>query len=451
MFIKSLSLVCLIAFASSLYAEDIVPESYEMQFDKFTYKRPTRNLGFAGEFVFKKANINTNGVAFNVENKNNIFDAKVFMRPNFLGFTTSIGSFGVTFEKENPLTIVDQLDVTNASLILDDTQLNLSGLSLTAVQPTTYVKLDNFRIYCQRLQGANSEETESSLTNDCFNFLTLNNAFSNGSLGNIHYIDTAEEEKLELKAQFKSIDLRPNTLSVDLNQVETISGNDYFIKLSTLNFQCPKDPTLKEIDPKKITEDCLRQIKIAPFRAQIEDKKEKSKFDLNITNFQIKDEIAYINIPNGKLSDPESDTFLKDVLVNCRKSPETDVMDITAILSDCVQYSKLSIGETTSTNQKAEADWKGNKPDSTTKNILININNNKLILETDVRMLGLNHRVKIYGLVIVLKNEKALELTVTDTKLPFGLSSVKLLMYYLKKNFVSKDIKMNKNVIRIYL
>ncbi len=452
MFKKTLSLLSFIVISGLLQANELPPESYEMQFDKFTYKRPTRNVGFAGEFVFKKANINTNGVAFNVENKNNIFDAKVFMRPNFLGFTTSIGSFGVTFEKENPLIIVDQLDVTEASLILDDTQLNLSGSNLLAVQPTTYVKLDNFRIYCQRAGESKSElNATESLTDDCFNFLTLNNAFSNGALGKLHYIDTANNEKLEVKAQFKSIDLRPNTLSVDLSQVETIADNEYFIKLSTLNFQCPKDPTLKEINSKKITEDCLRQIKIAPFRALVEDKKEKSQFDLNITNFQIQDEVAYVNMPNGKLSDPESDTYLKNVIVNCRKSPETDVMDITAILSDCVQFSKLSIGETTSTSQKEDADWKGNKPDSTTKNILININNNKLILETDIKMLGLNHRVKIYGLVIVLKNEKALELTVTDTKLPFGFSSVKLLMYYLKKNFVSKDIKINKNVIRIYL
>jgi hypothetical protein len=285
MLMKTLSLLSLIILSGISNANEMPPESYEMQFNKFTYKRPTRNVGFAGEFVFNKANINTNGVAFNVENKNNIFDAKVFMRPNFLGFTTSIGSFGVTFEKENPLTIVDQLDVADASLILDDTQLNLSGASLMAIQPTTFIKLDNFRIYCQRAGEGKSELNETeSLTDDCFNFLTLNNAFSNGTLGRLHYIDTANNAKLEVKGQFKSIDLRPNTLSVDLSQVETIADNEYFIKLSTLNFQCPKDPSLKEINSKKITDDCLRQIKIAPFRAQVEDKKEKSQFDLNITN-----------------------------------------------------------------------------------------------------------------------------------------------------------------------
>ena len=72
-------------------------------------------------------------------------------------------------------------------------------------------------------------------------------------------------------------------------------------------------------------------------------------------------------------------------------------------------------------------------------------------MQAEAKLLGLKARVSIYGNLALNEAKKQLIITVTDTKLPLGLNSVKLLMYLLKKNLISKDISISNNVITIQL
>ena len=148
---------------------------------------------------------------------------------------------------------------------------------------------------------------------------------------------------------------------------------------------------------------------------------------------------------SGVLSDSLSSTFLTTVLVNCRKNYDTDLFELTEVIQDCIEYGRISIGEVRSNNKVED------KKDSSNKNIAVSVENGKIIIQADVKLLGFNNRVSIYGTVSVDAVKKQLILKVTDTRLPFGLTSVKMLMHFLKKDFISKDISINDNVIIISL
>jgi hypothetical protein len=108
-------------------------------------------------------------------------------------------------------------------------------------------------------------------------------------------------------------------------------------------------------------------------------------------------------------------------------------------------YGRLSIGELRSDNKIDD------KKDSSNKNLVINLDAGKLVLQTSIHFLGFDHKITIYGRMVLDETNKKLALTVTDTKLPFGITSVKLLMYFLKKDLISKDITILNNVITIAL
>lgn len=74
-----------------------------------------------------------------------------------------------------------------------------------------------------------------------------------------------------------------------------------------------------------------------------------------------------------------------------------------------------------------------------------------MLIQADVKIIGFTSRVSIYANAGFNQSTGKLTLSVTDTKLPLGLTSVKILMYFLKKNLISKDVTYQNNNIIISL
>jgi hypothetical protein len=286
----------------------------------------------------------------------------------------------------------------------------------------------------------------ADILKNCFSFLTLNGSYiplSNGA--EIEYEAVKNNEKIFLQSQVRSFDLRKNLINADLESINFVSNNDFIINAKNIKLDCDKDEDLTELDIPKIKKACSNRFKLNPMQASLTDKKKKSSFALDFKNILVKDKILYFGLNSGKLSGTESITYLTNVLLNCRKELDSDLFEINDVLRDCITYGRLSIGELRSDNKFDD------KKDSDNKNLIINSDSGSLVIETSIRFLGMNHKIGIYGKIALNENKKQIILTVTNTKLPFGITSVKLLMYFLKKDLISKDISIQNNVITITL
>ncbi len=421
--------------------------SFDVTIDKLNFVKPTKGIGKAGTLIFKSASVFNNGIVLNVNNVNNYFDAQIFVRPTFLGFTTQFGNFGFGIKEKSLLATVHQTELINSKFIMDDNQLTLSGESMYFVNDSSNLKLKAFRLYCQNNSLTKiATDVQADVLSSCFKFMTLNGTYQPGNeLAQMEYEGIDEGEKTFIKADVKSFDLRQNELLANLPKVTTVSNDSYIITASDVVLNCAKDPELSALDFEKIKGPCLNKLRINSMRANLNDKKEKSNFDLVVKSIVIQDKILYLTLDSGVLSDSSSSTFLSTVLVNCRKNYDTDLFELTDVIQDCVEYGRISIGEVRSNNKLED------KKDSSNKNIAVSVENGAVIIQADVKLLGFNNRVTIYGTVTVDAEKKQLILKVTDTKLPFGLTSVKMLMHFLKKDLISKDISINNNIITISL
>lgn len=441
---KSLILFSLVLGSFSAFAENKL--SVDIAIDELQFQRPTKGVGKAGKLIFKSANVNNNGIVLNITNVKNYFDSQIFIRPTFLGFTTQFGNYGFTTEEGGLLGDINKMELVNSKLILDDNQLNLAGESLAYVDSENNINLQNFRLYCQSpaLNDIPSAPSSDIMAN-CANYLSLNGSFNLVNANAVlEYkgVNKLTGDRTTIKSSVKSFDIRSNKLTLSLNATETVSNDSYIIKASEVKADCAKDPSLKELNIDKLQKDCLNRIKVGPMQANLIDNEAKSKFDLNIKDITVQDKIVYLTLNSGSLSDPTSTTFINDLLLNCRKETDTDLLELNQVLKDCVTYARISVGEVKSTKPDE-------KQGSSIKKIAVSSNAGDLIVQADVKILGFNSRVSIYGLVSFNESKNELVITVTDTKLPMGLTSVNLLMYFLKKNLISKDIKYNKNVITI--
>ncbi len=444
---KKIILLSSLLLASQVYAENKL--SVDLTIDNLKFQRPVKGVGKAGILVFKTANVNNNGIVLNLNNVNNFFDSQIFIRPTFLGFTTQFGNYGFTLEENSMFNAINLIELQNSKLILDDNQLNLAGENLAFINPDMNVKLNNFRLYCQSVATTLPGETAppTDMMKNCASFLTLNGTYNLANdQAKLAYngVDKLTGDKTELEATVKTIDIRKDSLSIKMPKLKSISNDSYIISASEVDLKCKKDPELLDLDIDKMTKDCLNQMKLAPLKANLIDNSVKTNFALDIKDITVKDKIIYLTMNNGTLSDPLSTTSIDNMLLNCKKGEDTDVLELTQVLRDCISYARVSIDEVKSTKPD---DKKG----SSIKKIAISSASSDLIVQADVKIIGFTSRVSIYGKVSLNEAKKQLILTVTDTRLPLGMTSVNLLMYFLKKNLISKDVTYQNNTITVSL
>jgi hypothetical protein len=445
------------AFAESKLAVD-------MNFTKLTYEKPKQGVGKAGVMDFKTASLINKGIVFNINNINNFFNSQIFVRPTFLGFTTQFGNFGVMIKETSILNTILKTELENSKFILDDNQLNFSGKLFTFKDKDSSAKLQNFRLYCQkplRVDDGDSDgdgdiEASPEIVKSCLNFMTLNGSVeeSKGD-ANLEYETVSKEnnqDKTKFTAIVKTLDMRKNLLSASLPDFKSVSteiDGTYTINAKGLNFSCAKDEDMEKLDSGKMIKTCLNKLDAKGFEANLEDSKEKTGFYLNFNHITIADKVLSTKILKATLSDSKasskSTTYLRDVNIKCRKETESDLLIVTDILRDCISSGEISIAEIFSDSKESD------KKDSSNKNITMYVKGGAITIKADVKFLGITKNVSIFGKVSVDEKNKKIHLTVTDTKLPLGMNSVKLVMYFLKKDLVSKDIQISNNVISITL
>lgn len=435
----------LMVMSSSIFAQNKM--NVDITIDKLSFVKPQMGVGKAGNLIFKNANINNNGIILNINNVNNFFDSQIFVRPTFMGFTTQFGNYGFEVEKDSILNAIDRTELKNTKLIMDDIQLNLGGESLSFLNKGMSVKLTDYRLYCQGEGNKKLGVTEAPSTDmvkSCFNFLAFNGSYSqNNEYAFLVLESESKQSKIYLESRVKRFDLRKEVISADLLSVKTVSNDSYTITASEIKMDCAKDEIQGDLDIDKIKLTCLNRFKLAPMTAKLVDKDQKTQFNLDVKDITIKDQMAYIALNQAVLSNPDTITTLSNVLLNCKKERETDVLDINQVLRDCLDYSRISIDEVK--NNKRTLDKNG----SSIRNILVNAQNSNLVIQSIVKFLGFNAKVSIWAKAYLNENKKQLTLTVTDTKLPLGLTSVKLLMYFLKKDLISKEVTIQNNNIII--
>lgn len=445
---KKLFLVLSLVVSSNVMAKNNL--SADVVIDDLQFQKPDQGIGSAGSLIFKSAKVNSNGMTVNLSNVNKIFDSQIFVRPTFLGFTTQFGEFGLTLEENNALNSVQSMQLHNSNLLLDDNQMNLSGELFKFVNTDADVQLKNFRLYCQNSVLEALEDGSmppSDIITNCLNYLTLNGASTPTNVySDLEYkgVDLKTGDKISVQSKVKSFDVRTNSLAMSLLSPKSVSNDSYTINADNLVMSCVKDPELTTFDLNKLARDCSNQLKISPLKASIVDKTAKSNFNLDIKDVNVKDKIANFILNSGTLSDSTSTTFLTNMILSCRKELDTNVLELNQVIRDCLSYSRISLAEVKSTKPN------GGQA-SSVKKIVMSSNANKMVIQADVNILGFMNRVSVTANASFNEAKKQLVLTVTETKLPLGMTSVKMLMYFLKQNIISKGVNYENNNIIISL
>lgn len=451
-----LTLILFILLSSSVWAREAV----NFDIDKFNYIRPQSNIGPAGNFQFNKFSLFYFDFMSEITNEDGRFDAKIFIRNNFIGLIGKQIKFGVNTKDGDILNSIKKAEGQGLKVVLNSKKVSLKSNSLHLISPKLNIVVPRpASLFCQKADGFQSNDP-ADLERACLNYLKYSPIQSDRV--ETRYESTTkgannDEKYIRLDGNIEKIEFVKNDilfnsgkLALNLNRKFLVTGNNF-------DFNCAKKD-IAVMDSDQLLQHCLHDFAIGPASTinvlNLKDNSEFAFFPRKVTlhdeKFEFKTPSLDINM-NGEI------TKLEQMNFNCFVNENSDATDVSAYIQGCLKDSFFEIGSvlTSSSSNKNidifEGRLKGRKAKKgRLQDILMIIKNGKISLTSEVKFL-FKFDLSLEATGSFNEQTKVLHVHVDRAKLPFGVRSVKLLMYFIKKMMASKTVEVSGKHISIQL
>lgn len=255
------------------------------------------------------------------------------------------------------------------------------------------------------------------------------------------------------------IDLTSNKLQIDV-------ANEIFIDIDDVIWGCQKVPGINEFDAKGMLDHC------------------KNGLELDVNNFLIKDfadaekpilagakpkvvknlgGILHLEVPRLKLVDREDLTVMKDLQVLCKTEGKTDVFIPNEIIEACVKRGQIKVDKLF-TDDSTLSPSQIMAPNMNLDNVRISEKDPKLFdisittdkgivyFELRTKILGIKSKIRFSGPIAWDMENEVITIKVENSRLPLGIKSENIFMFFLKKMLVAEMVTYEKgHTIKIQL
>ncbi len=284
--------------------------------------------------------------------------------------------------------------------------------------------------------------------------------------------ETNQRTVLKISSLLKELKVTQSNLIFDSSSFEIDQNDEYLYKFKTLYVDCYKKKIGEDLDMDSVLKDCKSNGRFTFPKLVIDNKVDakKSKYFLKSEFLNIENGILSLVAPGFQLVDKETNITLLNTSLKCKKSYEKDLFDILDVIEDCFSHSKAYIDKIVSEKNKKRKETKGiyslyteilngkdidpisliRSKDAFVRDIRVNIDNNWLKIDLEIKFLGANLTVRAEGDIHLDRDKELITINVKKAKLPLSKSK-KILMYFLKKNLASEKIFFEDGLIKIKL
>lgn len=266
-------------------------------------------------------------------------------------------------------------------------------------------------------------------------------------------------------------DIRNFTASTDRLQMNSEKwrlkvDKDLTVDFNDVEINCQKVQELEVFDAKEMLANCKQDIEIKLDNFSLRDHTDASKPILAKTKPDVvKNESGKltINLPELKLVDKEDLTIMEDVSIVCDTDESIDVFIPNKIIGACAKNGTIKVDKlftddsdlSVSTLLRPELnidDIKIEKKKPKIFDIDLKTKDGFLTAEIRLKILGLKSRVEFSGPVNWDLEKEILTIKVEKSRLPLGIKSENIFMFFIKKMLVAEMITYEKgNIIKVAL
>jgi hypothetical protein len=446
--------------------------SLDMTITHMDYKRPESGVGFAGKAVFSKMVMFKDDMTMSLDNSESIFDSQIFIRKNFVGFKGGFTNIGFSLDEDHTLGMIKNGSINESRLNMNAKRIHMSANMMKIQLNHVHLGLDRFRLYCKKHLDYSDISSEAFIA-ACFNNATLN-ALKEGEASPAKvkfYKQGTLEEKVLIDTKLNSLEVVDDQILIKggISQIDIIGL--YLINTGKYSLQCNKKREILEFSSEELIANCQSGVNIDTDQMNISNRVSGTSFIINPKTIQIRDEQLTLVTPRLEVIDRQERTILHNMRMNCFKSRETDPLELDNVISECLSYSKITVDkiDTSGSNKStelAEIDGQdtyellesagfGTKRKGSSsakvKNLILSVENSRLRLSAKVHFLFKHFKVKLEAKLQYEKEDDVIQLELTKAKLPFGISSKKILLFLIKKFMVSENLTIVDGIVNIAL
>ncbi len=426
-----------------------IKESLDLSLKSFDYNRPASGAGPAGTFLFGSMKILSSQMAVNVNNKGDVFNSTIFLRPNFIGINADNGSFGLglPLTEKHFLHNVLAANLVESSVSMNEDRIDFSADFFRFTQANSSVQLKNFGLFCKKHPEYRKNDF-LSIMYGCLYESNFNGRRSQELSDAIITATSADPSgKVELNGLIDLLNFGQEEIQMRLSTTSLNVNDTYFFKAQSLDAKCEKNEVvIADFKFQDVINNCLNSVAVGSASVALVDNKSKTNYRIHLNKLAIKDEeikaeILEFNRLNTD-SMKASPLSLVGVSLSCYHE-ETDSLPKTSkMISDCLTLSKLHVDDVIQSEKQK------------TKQLDLTISQNSFNLTGRIKPLMFWNNFGLAGQVEYSETDKLITITVEGADLPIPIfkHSLTLAMFFIKMGVGSNEgITVDKKNRKIYI
>ncbi len=426
-------------------------ESVDVIIKNLEYYRPASGGGVAGNFAFESLKMFTKDLAVTLNNKENIFNSALFIRPNFIGVTADNGSFGFGFPlpEEHFIRDIIQANLVESTILMNEDRIDFSADLFKFAQALTNVHLQNFGLFCKKHPNYRKNDffaiLYGCLNESNFNGKTTKNLSE--AIITITSTSPVTNEKLEVNGLIDLLNFKSTEIQLGLASTTLKVSDDYVLKTKSLKLKCSKDEIdVDNFNYQHIINNCLNSVSVDGAIIDLFDNRSKNQFMLDLTKLEVTEDKLLANLKSFQRANPDnavaSTLSVVDLTMACFHEFSDSPTDLPPIINNCLKSSKFRIADLIQSSK------------SVSRYLNMVINKNNFYLTGKIKPIMFWHDFTLGGDIQYSEANNELTIKVEDADLPIPLfgKSLNLAMFFINMAVGSNEgIRVDKKNRTIYI
>lgn len=457
--------------SQSLWADVSSVNFLEISLTDMKYDKPKDEKLPAGSLIFTEALMSRADLTFNMTNKDKVFDSKIFWRNNSLNFNTPYMNIDFKMEESSGFKDISKIDIAKSQVIINPTFFSFGGNQFSIKMSESFIKLDNYMIYCTANDFEYDMATAEGIEYGCLTEMSISKDNMQKPLKLSTIMDYEDGDKMVFNADVESLEIVDSTLIQVKAKKSDMAVSKYILETGPLEITCLKNESLKVFDSEIIKKDCENTIDIKAPKIVVNNNSDLTRFYIESDVLSVKGERVQFISPVLQFVDKESSVTTFGLTLSCQKKNEATVYDLHSAIGECVEDGQISIDRLVSKDEKdiwfrySDILKKNFNPtnhigakEKDVENIRINLqkNNFKITASAFKKILGVQTKFNIHldGTVEHLPRKDQVVLVVKNIGVPIGWFEIKwkkTLLGIMKKALVGSMIDFQGEKIIIQL
>ena len=336
-------ITAILLFSTVVWAQEKSRNFMEVDLKMFEYNKLKQ--GEKGRVEAREVRLSRADLTFNFQNKDRIFDSRIFSDKNSITFKSDFMNFDFRLKDKSDFFAIQDLNIYETLAIINPTFFSAEGKMFHLGYDDLSLKMNSFLAYCTMNDPDFDMATAIGIESGCMNQLSV---YPNADHKVIPFDMTVlydDGDKMDLNAKIKALNL------VDAQNLEILATESlinlmgFVVKTQDLSINCLKDPSDFKFDPDKFLKDCENTAIVNTERIVIINDEDKTRFFIKPRYLRVENESVSLDSEAVQFVDEEKNVTMYDLKLNCVKSNEATVYDLHSVIGECVRSGTVDIGK----------------------------------------------------------------------------------------------------------